>query len=388
MKDTAKPKKKETVIVSELEGTLYFRKPGYVVEVPDPSGSIQYLLELMDGARTVDQLHEELAARYPDVDRPALTGALRQLDDSGFLEDAVATAAGLLDDHELGRWERNLLFLEAFTNTELSKYELQHRIKNAKVALLGLGGIGSHLLYDLAAMGVGDIRAADGDNVELSNLNRQILYTEGDIGRPKAEVAAERVQAFNPRLQLEILPLRLSSTDDVLRVIRDRDYVLCVADQPRTEIIGWVNEACVRERPALIIGGHEMERVVYYTIVPGITGCMACWLRQVEQHDALSADLIDERRRAQIFLDIGVFAPPVSIVAGLMLCELTRLITRIEPPVATGQLIEFRFESSLMRQAERWDRLADCPVCQNVEASSAHRWILAEGSHRAANASP
>lgn len=372
LSDEIKPKKKATVIVSRLGDSLYFRKPGYAVEVPDSSASIEHLLELMDGSRTVVELHGLLVAKYPDVDLDALSRAITQLDDGGFLENGASTPDGLLDEYQRTRWERNLVFLEAFADTAVSKYELQHRIQNAKVAVLGLGGIGSHLLYDLAAMGVGDVRAIDGDRVEVSNLNRQILYTEADIGESKAEVAAQRIRAFNPRLQLETVDLRLSSTDDVRRVISDRDYVLCVADQPRTEIVHWVNEAAVRERTALIIGGHEMERVVYYTIVPGVTGCMECWLRQVQRADPLSAALIDERRRSQIFLDIGVFAPPIAVLAGLMLCELTRLITRIEPPVATGRLQEFRFQGSTMREAERWGRLADCPVCGGVEPVPAH----------------
>lgn len=166
--------------------------------------------------------------------------------------------------------------------------------------------------------------------------------------------------------------MRLSSTEDVLRIIHDRDYVLCVADQPRTEIVHWVSDACVRQRAALVIGGHDMERVVYYTIIPGVTGCVACWLRQVQERDVLSAALIDERRRAQVFVDNGTFAPSISVIAGLMLCELTRLITGVDPPVAKGRLMEFRFKSSIMGEAERWERVVDCSVCKGVTPSEVH----------------
>ena len=372
MKSGIKPKKKPTVIVSVLEKTIYFRKPGYVVEVPDSTGSIRCLLDLMDGTRTVEQLHELVQKKHADVTYEALSKALAQLDQQGFLEDGAARPDGLLDDYELARWDRNLSFLEAFASIGVSKYEIQRRIKSAKVALLGLGGVGSHLLFDLAAMGVQDIRAAEFDRIEISNLNRQILYTEGDIGRLKAEVAAERIRAFSPRIRLETVPLRLSSTEDVLKIIHDRDYVLCVADQPRTDIVHWVSDACVRQRAALVIGGHDMERVVYYTIIPGVTGCVACWLRQVQERDSLSAALIDERRRAQVFVDNGTFAPPISVIAGLMLCELTRLMTGVDSPVALGRLMEFRFKSAIMGEAERWDRVGDCAVCKGVTPSAVH----------------
>jgi molybdopterin/thiamine biosynthesis adenylyltransferase len=372
MRGDIRPQKKATVIVQQLEDKVYFRKPGYAAEVPDPTGSIRFLLDLMDGSRTVAQLCDLVRAKYPSVTNEALAQALTQFDRSGFLEDGGAGPDGLLDDYELVRWNRNLSYLEAFASTRVSKYELQHRIKSAKVALLGLGGVGSHLLYDLAAMGVQDIRAVEFDRVELWNLNRQILYTEADIGRLKSEAAAERVQAFSPRLKLDIVPRRICSTDDVLEVIHDRDFVLCVADQPRTEIVHWVNEACVRRGVALVVGGHDMERVVYYTIIPGVTGCVECWIRQVRQRDPLSAALIEERRRAQTFLDNGTFAPPISVVSGLMLCELTRLVTGIEPPVATGKLMEVRFKGSAMREAETWDRFADCRICHAAVPSAAH----------------
>lgn len=370
MKDGIRPRKKLTVIMSCLEDILYFRKPGYAVEVPDPTGSIRYLLDTMDGTKSIQQLHQAVQVKHPDVTREALVTALTLFDQSGFLEDGAASPDGLLNTYELERWDRNLSFLEAFSNTDVSKYELQSRIKTAKVALLGMGGVGSHLLYDLAAMGVQDIRAVEFDRVELSNLNRQILYNENDIGRLKAEAAQERIRAFSPQMKFEAISVRLSSTEDVLNAISDRDYVLCVADQPRTEIVHWVNEACVRRGATLIVGGHDMERIVYYTIIPGSTGCIACWLRQVQQRDPLSAALIDERRRSQVFLDNGTFAPPISVLSGLMLCELTRVITGVEPPVASGRLMEFRFKAAAMGEAERWDRLADCPVCQHVKPSA------------------
>ena len=372
MDKNAKPQKKPTVIISSVGSTLYFRKPGYVVEVPDQTGSIKFLLESANGCRTVEQLHELVVGRYPQVTYDSLANALAQLDTNGFLEDGAATPDGLLDTYELERWDRNLSFFEAFSNTGVSKFELQHRLKSTKVALLGLGGVGSHLLYDLAAMGIQDIRAVDFDRVELSNLNRQVLYSEADAGRPKAEAAAERILAFSPRIKLETVSKHLSSTEDIMDVIGDRDYVLCVADQPRTEIVHWVNDACVRQHATLIIGGHDMERVVYYTVVPGVTGCVECWLRQVQERDPLSSALIDERRRAQIFLDNGTFAPPISVLAGLMLCELTRLVAGIEPPVAAGRLMEFCFKGSTIAEAERWERLADCSTCGGASQSASH----------------
>ena len=364
----SKPKKKVTLIVSQLDDVLYFHKSGYVIEIPDPTGSISYLFELMDGSRTIIQLYELVYQAYPDVTYENLIDAIQQFDNSGLLEDGAIGVDEFLDDYEQGRWGRNLSFLESFASLGVSKYKLQQRIKSAKIALLGLGGAGSHLLYDLAAMGALDVRAVEFDRVELVNLNRQILYSEADIGRLKAEVATERIRAFSPRMRLEVIPMRISCTEDVMQIIHDREYVLCVADQPREEIIRWVNEACVRQRVPFIAGGQEMVRIAYYTVLPTVTGCVECWRQQVQRRDPTSAALIDERRRSRLFPDNGTFAPLISVLAGLMLCELTRLITGTEPPIATGKLMEFRFGGSSIREAEHWERLGDCPLC-HVELS-------------------
>jgi hypothetical protein len=232
-----RPMRKSTVPIYQLGDSLYLNTSGYITEVPDPTGSIAALLDRMDGTRTVRQLHDELHGMYPTVTLREIEAAIAQFDRAGFLEDATHGPEGLLDAYELARWQRNINFLGSFTPMEGNKYELQARIKSARVALLGLGGLGSHLLLDLAALGVQHIRAAEFDKVELSNLNRQILYTDADVGRPKMEVAAERIRAFSPRLRFESFPSRLGSTEDVRKVISGCQYVVCVADRPKMEII-------------------------------------------------------------------------------------------------------------------------------------------------------
>src|SRR5690349_13834307 len=149
-----RPMRKSTVPIYKLGDSLYLNTSGYITEVPDPSGSIAALLDRMDGTRTVRQLHDELHGMYPTVTLGEIEAAIAQFDRAGFLEDATRSPEGLLDTYELARWQRNINFLGSFTPMDGNKYELQARIKAARVALLGLGGLGSHLLLDLAALGV------------------------------------------------------------------------------------------------------------------------------------------------------------------------------------------------------------------------------------------
>ncbi len=361
-----KPKKKSTVPLFRLGDCIYFSTSGVSAEIPDKTGAIESLIHAMDGNRVPEQLHQVVQQKYPSVTLEEIIESLEQLDRAGFLENAAFDAQGLLNEYELKRWERNINFLGSFADMRTNKFELQSRLKTKRVVLLGLGGLGSHLLYDLVALGVQDIRVVEFDKVELANLNRQILYTESDIGRLKAEVAAERILAFNPHLRLEAIPQRLNSLDDVLSVIQDRECVLCAADRPKSEIIQWVNEACVRQNIPLITGGLDTQRGVYYTVVPQVTGCVECWRLQVEQNDPISSALLTERRRMQLGGDNAAFVPLVMLVSGLMLSEFVRLTTQIDPLVATGRLMEIRFSTMVMQEVEQWKKLDTCPICATV----------------------
>jgi hypothetical protein len=105
---------------------------------------------------------------------------------------------------------------------------------------------------------------------------------------------------------------------------------------------------------------------MYYTVIPGVTGCVECWRLQVLQQDPISSGLLEERRRLQISGDNAAFVPLVTLVGGLMLSEFVRFTTQIAPLVAAGRLIEIRFASTEIRQAEQWKKLDNCPICGGV----------------------
>lgn len=138
---------------------------------------------------------------------------------------------------------------------------------------------------------------------------------------------------------------------------------MCVADRPKMEIIRWVNEAVVRANLPLVSGGLDTQRCIYYTVIPGQTGCIECWREHVRRNDPASDELLDRKRELQIGGDNAAFVPLVTVTTGLLLGELVRLVTGVAPPVAAGRLIQVRFSDYETTEAERWERLPDCPVC-------------------------
>ena len=360
---TVRPQLKHTSPVFGSGETIYIGGFGDVTQIADPTGAIRALLGLLDGTRTLEQVHGDLGAGFPEVSFGEVADAVAQFDAAGFLLDGAASPAGVLEEHELRRWERNINFFGSFARLEDNKYAMQRRLRDCRVTLLGLGGLGSHVLLDMAAMGIGHVRAVEFDRVELSNLNRQILYRESDVGREKLGLATDRVRSFNPHIDIEPVSLRISSTQDVLDVIEGTDVVISVADRPKMEIANWVNEACVARGVPLVTGGLETQRAVYFTMIPGRTGCVECWRRQVFATDEVSRELLDEKRERRIGGDNAAFCPLVTMTTGFLIGELTRLVTGIAPPVAAGRLMQLRFADYAMSESERWSRLEDCPVC-------------------------
>jgi molybdopterin/thiamine biosynthesis adenylyltransferase len=359
---STRPRVKHTSPVFRQGSKVYVGGFGNVTEIDDESGSVGALLELLDGRRTIPEVQAALAEAYPDITLADVEAAIGQLDGAGFVEDAAA-GWSVLDDYERKRWERNINFFGSYVHLGENKYELQRRLLDCRLTLLGLGGLGSHVLLDAAAMGIGHVRIVEFDTVELSNLNRQILYTDADIGRPKIEVAAERVRAFNPRIDVEPMPGKITGTSDVMRAVADADVVISVADRPKMQIIQWINEGCVRSRVPLITGGLETQRAIYYTIIPGQTGCVECWRLKIAESDPVSTALLDERRARGLGGDNAAFCPLVTMTTGLLLGELVRLVTGIAPPIALGRLLELRFDDYHFSEAERWERHPDCSVC-------------------------
>jgi molybdopterin/thiamine biosynthesis adenylyltransferase len=140
-----------------------------------------------------------------------------------------------------------------FSNAELARYsrhlilpefniEGQKKLKAAKVLVVGTGGLGAPLLQYLSAAGVGTIGILDFDVVDASNLQRQVLFTLADVGRPKVEAAAERLQAQNPFVNYIIHNLRLTS-ENALEMIAQYDIVADGTDNFQTRYL--VNDACV-----------------------------------------------------------------------------------------------------------------------------------------------
>ncbi len=144
------------------------------------------------------------------------------------------------------------------------------------MTLFGLGGGGSAILPLLVALGVGRIVAVDYDRVEESNLNRQFLYHESDVGELKTTVAQRVVKNLNSRIDFSTITRKIHAAEDVYEIVRGSDLAICAIDEPPYLAQRRVNAGCVAADVTCLFAGSQVTRGRLYTVVPGQSGCFDC----------------------------------------------------------------------------------------------------------------
>ena len=176
----------------------------------------------------------------------------------------------MLDDREAFRYNRQIM-IKDFGE------EGQEKLKKSRILIAGLGGLGSAAAYYLTAAGVGALRIVDKDQVDLSNLNRQILHWEPDINRPKVESAKEKLSKLNPGIDLEIRKEEINE-ESLPELMNGCDLVLDGLDNFPTRYL--INQQILRQRIPFIYGGILGMMGMTTVIQPGQTPCLKCLFPQ------------------------------------------------------------------------------------------------------------
>jgi adenylyltransferase/sulfurtransferase len=170
----------------------------------------------------------------------------------------------MLTENELKRYERQIRVFGA---------DGQERLKNAKVFVAGAGGLGSAISIYLAAAGIGRIRIVDHEKIELSNLNRQILHCDEDVGREKAASAEEKLKKINPDVSLEAISETIEE-NNVLELVDDFDLIVDAMDNFHTRYL--LNRAAIVKNIPFFHGAINGLYGQATTIIPGKTACLRC----------------------------------------------------------------------------------------------------------------
>ncbi len=349
--------KRTTEPVGSPDGDVYLMRPSADndIRIEKPNEEQRQLLDALDGEHTLEQLY----AKFGEEEVGDLISQLQELE---VVEDAADD--DLVPAAERERFDRQLRYFSDVGSPGLTPSECQRRLREAKVAVLGVGGLGGSAAWWLASIGIGEMWLIDGDRVETSNFNRQILFTEADIGLLKVEAATARLRAFNPSMRITSTARRLESEAEIADFIAGADVVIDAADWPAHEIERWCNSACFEAGIPYITMSHfpPIARVgpLY---VPGKTGCFSCQEIAYRREYPLF-DVAIEQRRAKVS-PAATLGPACGLIGGQVGLDIMHLLTGLADPSTLGvaHIIDLR-----TMEAEREPVVPEpsCPVCGHL----------------------
>ena len=244
-----------------------------------------------------------------------------------------------LSDDELERYSRQIVFSDI-------GYTGQIKLRDAKVCIIGVGGLGCPIATQLTAMGIGYLRLVDRDVVEQSNLHRQYLFDMKSLGYPKVEAAAKKLKNLNPNIKIEPVPMSLN-VDNAVEIIKGVDIVIDGLDSMETRYA--INRACVKLKIPYIFGAAIMNYGNLSTIIPGETPCLECFFPDIKDETLPTCGTA------------GVHPSVLGIVSSLQVSEATRIIVGRKPHLIDKLLLVDLDKTSLQELVIT--RMENCPVC-------------------------
>ena len=243
-------------------------------------------------------------------------------------------------DEQIERYSRHIILPEVGGSG-------QQKMLDARVLLLGAGGLGSPAAYYLAAAGIGNLGIVDFDKVDLSNLQRQIIHSTERIGMLKTESAKKTIQALNPDVNVTLYNEKMDS-NNIMSLIKDYDYVVDGSDNFPTRYL--VNDACVMKNKTLIHGSIYRFEGQVTVFKPGDGPCYRCLYPEPPP-----PGMVPNCQEGGV---LGVLA---GVIGNLQVVEVLKLILGIGKPLV-GKLLIYDALNTEFRSL-RLRRDANCPIC-------------------------
>ncbi|NEB01812.1 ThiF family adenylyltransferase [Streptomyces sp. SID13726] len=352
---------------------------GIGAEIADPQGWVWTLVESMDGSRGPAEVVAEVLRGHPGLPAEDADQAMADLLAAGFVDDALAAVP--VPPREEDRYSRGVPLLRWMDLTpRTSPWDAQLRLREARVLLIGVGGTGGHAAQSLVASGIGHVHCVDPDVVELSNLNRQPLYRERDIGRPKVESAVGTLRGLNSDVTVTGERREVRGVGDLGELVRglgagrDSGPVGTPATAPAYDLLAqgadrpddlrrWTNRVCLDAGLPWVDAGYRGPLVTAGVYVPGQGACWEC----LRAGEIARRDLrLGPGQDPEVASPRMPWNPASAVTAGLsgaLLAHTALALLTGVPALEPG----FRFGVNLMLPGDqvhhRAPRLLDCPAC-------------------------
>ena len=263
--------------------------------------------------------------------------------DEVYILPAVAGGSDELTPKELDRFSRQVMLEEI-------GYGGQLKLKNSKICVVGVGGLGNPITSRLVAMGIGRLRIVDRDVIELSNLHRQTMYDENDVGQIKVEVASKKLQKLNPECKIESLAVSVNEYN-AKEIIDGCDVVIDALDSVNARYA--LNKACIEKNIPFVTGAAVGVSGQIFTIIPKQSACYYCMFPDLNE-DTMPTCSIE-----------GVHPSILSLVGGIEVAEAVKIILEKKPSLS-DRILHIDLEN-LDFQNTKTFRAEECPICGTGE---------------------
>ena len=226
--------------------------------------------------------------------------------------------------------------------------EGQKKLLNSSVLVIGAGGLGSPVTMYLAAAGVGTIGIADADEVDLSNLQRQIIHATKDMGRAKVQSAKETVEGMNPDVKVNVYHTFVRA-DNIYDLIKDYDFIIDATDNFLSKFL--INDACVTAKKPFSHAGIVRFQGQLMTYVPGVGPCYRCIF-----HDPPPQDAVPNAKQ------VGIIGAMCGVIGSLQAMEAVKYLLGIGE-LLTGYLLTYNALKMEFRKIKLPNKVKDCPIC-------------------------
>jgi len=256
-----------------------------------------------------------------------------------YILPAVAGGSEELSKKDLDKFSRQVMLEEIGYNGQL-------KLKNSKVCVVGTGGLGNPITTRLAAMGIGTLRIVDRDVIELSNLHRQTMFDEDDVGQVKVEVAARKLKKLNPDCTIEALAISVNDYN-AIDVIEGCDVVIDALDSVNARYA--LNKACVKLNIPFVTGAAVGVSGQVFTVLPKESACYFCMFPELDE-DTMPTCSIE-----------GVHPSILSIVGGIEVAESVKIMIGKKPSLSE-KILHIDLENLDFNNTRSF-RVDECPIC-------------------------
>ncbi|MCM8833086.1 MAG: HesA/MoeB/ThiF family protein [Candidatus Omnitrophica bacterium] len=245
----------------------------------------------------------------------------------------------ILDDNDILRYSRQIILKEVGGKG-------QEKLFNAKVLIVGAGGLGSPAGLYLAASGIGTVGIIDGDNVDLTNLQRQIIHFSSDLNKAKVESAEEKIKAINPKINVIKYKERLNA-ENIASTIKDFDFIIDGTDNFPAKFL--INDACVLLKKPFSHAGILRFDGQTFTHIPG-GACYRCIFPELPPKGVIPS-----------CSEAGILGPVAGIIGSVQALETIKFILGIGNLLINRLFIMNAFEMNF--RIVNFKKNKECPIC-------------------------